>query len=473
MATKPPSPQQAIHSVDLPGPFTRLLLWSACVEPRLTPGLPYVATRFRYGVIGALVITSAGFALFSCLSFLTYFDIGASLPRAAIFGLSFFWAFLIFNLERLILISRGEGGNRFSAASTLILRVFIAVVLGLLLSEPLKLRMFRGDIEKIAQEQLPVKRAEYNQRITRQQAQDPRSAEITQLSGIRNYFESLRDCEANNAANQAAGTSNYVRCVEAFTIPPGVGPQDQPPKNLFSDQEQRDAIRKNSATAIDGKIAKRSRDLARFWQGRVDSFDTAQHQGGRLADLRRQTQDEAANNRAAFEASLTSMTPLESYKYMAQLARSDSGANFLSWLVTIGFVLIDLIVLVAKLSFKTSIYEKRVASLEGVIETIETSFKSLTSEVVGTKFQSSNGGRPPSVEKLVDDALDDYTAAVGSAYRSPRYQKLKVIATSAAATAAVITWPAVFIYLEKLAHLLHAWLSNIKIFKDIFLFFGI
>jgi hypothetical protein len=468
--------QQYYTAPAKPNPLTRLALWSACIDYRLAPGAPYSATVFRYSVIGSLVLTSALFAYLTCTSFLTYFQLGANLPPWALNFLGVFWAFLIFNLERLILIA-GSGSERLDSAAkvALALRVLIAVVLGLLLSEPLKLRMFRGDIAKMEESERPGKLAAFNTALTDSHSRDARRTEIRQLREIRAYFESLRDCETSNAANQTAGTRQYVECSNQIQAPRSLSDAERPPKDLFSEDEKREAIRKNSAIAVRGPLAIRSETLSNSWARRIAEFDSDPLRGQRLRSLEVAVNSEEANRRNAFEAALSNLTPLEAYAYLTKIEETKTGAWKFSLLVTAGFVLVDLIVLVAKLSFKRSIYDYRVDSLEGIVRSIEDSFKALTASVVTARLfapaiapSTAALAHPPSVVQLVDDALADYTNALGTAYRGERFTRLKLAVASAATTAVVVTWPAAFLYLERFGKLIHDWLMNFKVFRDVF-----
>jgi hypothetical protein len=468
---------------------TKLLLWASCVDHRLVLGLPYVATVFRASVIGALVLISASFAFLTSASFLNYFSIGQNLPTIAVFALSLFWALLIFSVERLILLSNTKSKDSDPIIKWLvyILRIVIAIVLGLLLSEPLKLRMFQDDIAKLEVMDRANKSNDFNTRLAAIETSDPRTAEIGRLQSIRNYFSLLRDCEMNNAENQAAGTRQYVDCTEETPRPLALAGVATAPKGLFSDEEKRAAIRKNSAIAIRGPLAQRSTQLGQYWAGQIKEFDADPLRGRRLLTLTQLTQSEMAERRTVFSNSLNKTTPLVAYGYLRKLEQTDEGAYFLSKLVTIGFILVDLIVLVAKLSFGKSLYDSKVELYEDQVRQIDKSVGDFVHKIIKDQFDNpknivtdNDDPKEPlyeNVSGMINSALRSYTSDLGSAYIEQKFTKLKIIAasvaTTAATTAMAITWPAVFLYAEQIFNFLQNWLSSFKAIRDILILFGL
>lgn len=127
-----------------PGTIERFFWWCAGVDSEILRACP-LTEHIKYSGIGGTVFfmsllaaLSGGYALFTVF---------ASIPAAVFFGL--LWGVIIFNLDRFI-VSTIKKEGRFRRQFTLAIpRLVLAVVLAIVITKPLELRIFRGEIEAV------------------------------------------------------------------------------------------------------------------------------------------------------------------------------------------------------------------------------------------------------------------------------------------------------------------------------------
>lgn len=99
-------------------------------------------TRPYYAKLGTLVLTTSGMATASALTALTKF---VDAPLIALVPLAIFWGFVVFVIDTWLIISIQTTGKSMWA---LIGRLTLAVLLGLVISEPLILKIFEPAIHR-------------------------------------------------------------------------------------------------------------------------------------------------------------------------------------------------------------------------------------------------------------------------------------------------------------------------------------
>lgn len=132
----------------------RFLWFCSGADPDILAACPRSEHSKYSGIGGTVFFTGLLASLSGGYAFFTVFD---SVPAAIFFGL--LWGLIIFNLDRFIVSTikkEGSLGRQFVLA---IPRLLLAVVLAIVISKPLELRIFQGEIEEILVEQRLVKGA--------------------------------------------------------------------------------------------------------------------------------------------------------------------------------------------------------------------------------------------------------------------------------------------------------------------------
>lgn len=136
------------HSNFTPSALARFLWFCSGADPEVLEQCPRSEQIKFQGIGGTVFFTGFLATLSGGYAFYTVFD---SLLAALFFG--FLWGLIIFNLDRFIVSTiKKEGGFR-RQLTLAIPRLFLAVVLAIVISKPLELRIFRGEINEILTEQ--------------------------------------------------------------------------------------------------------------------------------------------------------------------------------------------------------------------------------------------------------------------------------------------------------------------------------
>lgn len=102
---------------------------------------------------------------------------------------------VIFNIDRWLVTSLQRGGGILATVGAFLPRFILAVLLGMVISEPLVLRLFRPEIEA----ELPRMQAEAAAEHTRGLAEDPRYSQIPTLQKRVDELQAIVDGTADNA----------------------------------------------------------------------------------------------------------------------------------------------------------------------------------------------------------------------------------------------------------------------------------
>lgn len=160
--------------------------------------------RGKYLSMGALVLLTGAFALMS--SGYAFFTVFESVPWAVLLGA--FWALYILNLDRLLLTTfpKTLGGPK--QAGHALIRVVLAVFIGITIAHPLTVRMFQAEIvdkianevkderERLGQKRDAAKKDAQNSMFAMKSGR-PEFGEVEQRKGERDVLETqLKDCES-------------------------------------------------------------------------------------------------------------------------------------------------------------------------------------------------------------------------------------------------------------------------------------
>lgn len=107
--------------------------------------------RARFAQMGLVLLSTAGLAVLS-MSFALTTGLHLVWPVAILVGLV--WGFIILNLDRMLVLNLDMRGGLLRVAAAVLPRVFIAALLGIVISTPLVLQVFQVEIqEQIAETQ--------------------------------------------------------------------------------------------------------------------------------------------------------------------------------------------------------------------------------------------------------------------------------------------------------------------------------
>ena len=186
------------------GAIKRFFLFASGADPALIDDIP--VEQVRYVSIGAAVIVTSLFAAFSIGILLsTVFG----LPIYALAPLGIIWGLAIFNLDRWI-VSTVHYGNlsdpdkksflgTIISKAWLIPRLLLAVVLGLFISEPLLLHLYKPEINTA----IETIRSEQRDRIEREFNQKKRTAleQDQQIRFLESQLDHLQSQEQSNTTD--------------------------------------------------------------------------------------------------------------------------------------------------------------------------------------------------------------------------------------------------------------------------------
>ncbi|MEV6487418.1 DUF4407 domain-containing protein [Actinoplanes sp. NPDC051633] len=130
--------------------------------------------RVRYSAMGGVIVSTAVVAAASA-AMAMHMAMGLAIPWAVLIGLV--WGFIIFNLDRLLVVQMMRQDKRWVSVVAALPRLLLALVLGAVISTPMVLQIFRPEIET----ELLVMQADKNTEYNRQTAANPEYAQIPGL----------------------------------------------------------------------------------------------------------------------------------------------------------------------------------------------------------------------------------------------------------------------------------------------------
>lgn len=126
------------------GLVSRLLWWCSGADPDILHACPR-SEHIKFSGIGGTVFFTG--LLASLSGGYAFFTVFASVPVAVLFGL--LWGLIIFNLDRFIVSTIKKDGSIRQQFTMAIPRLLLAITLAIVISKPLELRIFNGEIEEI------------------------------------------------------------------------------------------------------------------------------------------------------------------------------------------------------------------------------------------------------------------------------------------------------------------------------------
>ncbi|HVI44339.1 MAG TPA: DUF4407 domain-containing protein [Chitinophaga sp.] len=176
---------------DVPDGMTRFLWWLAAADADILQECR--TEKERYRIIGLSVLVTWMFATLAW----GYFFSTIIKDDMAVAGLALFFGFAILSIDRTLIaaMSRNNGGNRFLPVA---FRLLLAVTIGLFISQPVVLMLFKKDItaqlELNKQEKLDAFRAQLvklnaGQRATIQQSIDQGKQQLQQKEAELKFYK--------------------------------------------------------------------------------------------------------------------------------------------------------------------------------------------------------------------------------------------------------------------------------------------
>src|SRR4051812_36946870 len=145
------------------------LLWLAGADPDILALCPR-SERIRLSAMGGAVLTTGMIAAFAA-TFTTHAYLGLSLRAAVVIG--FLWGLAILNLDRWLVVSLSRQSSPARTLAFVVPRVALALVAGLVIAEPLVLRVFENEVTAQAVTNRLVVLAQGRAKLDRQYAQIP------------------------------------------------------------------------------------------------------------------------------------------------------------------------------------------------------------------------------------------------------------------------------------------------------------
>ncbi len=156
---------------DAPGQLTSAMLWVSGARREILENCP--SERPRYIAFASSILVTAviaGASLFFALASTLRISLWV-----AVF-LAFIWGFFFMSLDRFLAISQSRQGNPWQRVLVALPRIALALLLGLIISTPMVLQVFRQEIDH----QLAVIQTQRSDAYFAQLASDPLSKRINQ-----------------------------------------------------------------------------------------------------------------------------------------------------------------------------------------------------------------------------------------------------------------------------------------------------
>jgi hypothetical protein len=131
--------------------------------------------RIRYAAMGGVIISTAAVAAASATMAV---HTGMRMPTPGALAVGLIWGFIIFNLDRLLVVQMMRQTNKKMSLLAAIPRLLLAIVLGAVISTPVVLQIFKPEIDT----ELLVLQAEKNADYSRATANNPDYAQIPELT---------------------------------------------------------------------------------------------------------------------------------------------------------------------------------------------------------------------------------------------------------------------------------------------------
>nr|WP_246496937.1 DUF4407 domain-containing protein [Sphaerisporangium rubeum] len=324
--------------------------------------------RARYTSLGGIVLSTAVIASVSMSGALTLM---AEMPYLVVLSAALLWGLSVANIDRFLITSMQGDSEGWSRWSTFVLRLMLAVVVGLFIAEPLTLKIFQDRLDQ----QIKLEQAqEISQAESRYKQCNPGTG-IAPPSGL--------DCSGwiLDGGEQAAAVGTTISQMQ----------DSLEQKNRRLDQWKADLEKLSNRTAsecfgvlIEGRTTGRAGvgPECKARRAELARFDRAHDIAGlerEVSALEKQINDMDAKRGAAEatragtisqkiaekikekEAAFGEIGILERWEALGTVAAQSGMVNFAHWLLRIIFVLLDCMPIISKVLNGRTQYDRLVA----------------------------------------------------------------------------------------------------------------
>jgi hypothetical protein len=279
-----------------PSPLTKFLWRCAGADEKLLVHCTH-GEHVVYAGLGAFVLLTGilasltgGYALFTVFRPTDGGSVTAALIVAVLFAL--LWGIIIFNLDRYIVASSGKGDGKESISwqefKNAIPRLVLAVVIGMVMSAPLELRLFKREIDVELAKKRIAKQAELELRDSLAFAASSRALDSTiasfgsEMDGAHREtvkaYEDMRDEGDGTAGTSRAGTGpRYAAKKQRYEALLAV--ENELKAKLGHRQDSLQTVRNQLAQRLEESREKNSEIVAEVG-GIVDQMQIAHEKGG-------------------------------------------------------------------------------------------------------------------------------------------------------------------------------------------------
>ena len=325
----------------------RFLFFSAGLERKIVTQEEFIVEHSKYEAIGASVLFTAimagisgGYALYMVF-----------LNQTISVLLGLFWGVGIFTIDRLVIIgiirkSNSKGFLAFLERGVAVApRIVLAIFIGFVVSEPIKLRLFQSQIEVKAEQIFKDKEAKMieieksrikndieRQKIEEEKESERRSKDIKDnLSKDRDELRTWREKltnEANGAYGQSIGQGLVFDAID----------------RQVSKFEENILKKETDIKKIEEELVKQKEKIDQDNKNIIDNLEKKQR------NLKDPTAKNQFDRRKIFL--LDSMVALD------KLAEEEPTIRFANMFLTLFFLVIELLPILAKLSIGSGVYEE-------------------------------------------------------------------------------------------------------------------
>ncbi|NES86156.1 MAG: DUF4407 domain-containing protein [Moorea sp. SIO2B7] len=291
----------------------KLLLWSAGADHHILAQKECLTERYKYTAIGTTVLLTSTTAIFS--GGYALYTVFGSVAASCVGGI--FWSFIVFNLDRFLILSskrkKSESNLKLSFIAATSLRLVIALLLSFVVAKPLELRLFEKEInQKIKQQKDDARKEKVSEPIKELEQ------EIKALNQEKNKYKNEWE-DAENVANAEAegtqGTGQFGK---------GIVYKD---KRNYADEIKQQFIE------LDNKVKEKEEKIDKLRQERNLILQSPE---SNLEQLNQEIDKES-------DGFLARLVALE------ELSKDDPNIRNINWLITALFVTIEISPILVKL----------------------------------------------------------------------------------------------------------------------------
>ncbi|NEO34977.1 MAG: DUF4407 domain-containing protein [Moorea sp. SIOASIH] len=292
----------------------KFLLWSAGADHDILAQKECLTERYKYTAIGTTVLLTSTTAIFS--GGYAIFTVFGSVAASCVGGT--FWSFIVFNLDRFLILSskrrKSDSNSNLPFIAATSLRLLIALLLSFVVAKPLELRLFEKEInQKIKQNKNEIREEKINEPIKELEQ------EIKELNKEKDkYKNEWKDAEnvANAEAEGTQGTGQFGK---------GIVYQD---KRNYADEIKQKFIE------LDNKVKDKEEKIDKLRQERNLILQSPE------SNLEQLNQEQIDKESDGFLARLVALE---------ELSKDDPNIRNINWLITALFVTIEISPILVKL----------------------------------------------------------------------------------------------------------------------------